>query len=81
MEKQIADLKEILTKGPVQILENYYKLLDAVNSMISASEHKDAEIAKASGLSLSQLYRRKSNPTLWNKGELLKLFKYLKIKE
>jgi DNA-binding phage protein len=81
MEKQIADLKEILTKGPVQILEDYYKLLDAINSMISASEHKDAQIAKAAGLSLSQLYRRKSNPALWSKTELIKLFKYLKIKE
>jgi DNA invertase Pin-like site-specific DNA recombinase len=81
MEKHIADLKEILTKGPVQILGDYYKLLEVINSMISASEHKDTEIAKAAGLSLSQLYRRKSNPELWKKKELLKLFKLFNIKE
>ncbi|MFZ1806373.1 MAG: hypothetical protein WAU36_04080 [Cyclobacteriaceae bacterium] len=80
METQIAALQEILTKGPVQITEDYYKMLEVINAMISASKYQDAQIAKATGLSISQLYRRKNNPLLWAKPELLKLWKYLKIK-
>lgn len=81
METQIAALQEVLTKGPNRITKDYYKLLEVISAMISVSKDQDAKIAKATGLSASQLYRRKNNPVLWTKDELLKLFKHLDIKE
>lgn len=73
------ELKDIIDKGAVNIVQNYFNLLDRVDTFMSMSNMNVQQISEAAGISEWMLYRRKKKPELWTKEELIRLFTHLDI--
>lgn len=78
-DDQSKDLSYIINKGAVNIVEDYFKLLDSVDALMSKSNMNVQQISQAAGITEWQLYRRKNKPELWTKEELINLFKGLDL--
>lgn len=73
-------LSYIIDKGAVNIVQDYFKLLENVETFISNSKMNVQQICEVAGVSEWQLYRRKIKPELWTKDELVKLFSHLNMR-
>jgi hypothetical protein len=79
-DEYFRELSYIVEKGAVNVVQDYFKLLDSVETLMSMSKMNVQQISEAAGISEWQLYRRKNKPELWTKDELIKLFSYLEVK-
>lgn len=75
---QLKSIQSLLTKDRLQILEDYHELIQGVNGFLQAAGASVAEICKVADVSESQYHRRRNNPELWQRSELIKIFKYFK---
>jgi hypothetical protein len=78
-EDQSKELSYIVNKGAVNIVQDYFRLLESVEPLMAMSKLNVQQISEAAGISEWQLYRRKNKPELWTKEELIKLLKHLDV--
>jgi hypothetical protein len=79
-EDQSKELNFIIDKGAVNIVQDYFQLLDKIDAFMSLTKLNVQQVSEAAGISEWQLYRRKNKPELWTKDELVKLFSHPDVK-
>jgi hypothetical protein len=80
-KRQITELNYVLSKGPANILNDYFLMLEALHAMLQTAQLKVPQITRIAGITESQFHRRRNKPELWTKEEVIRLLTYLSMYE